>query len=387
VRVEQIEVWSFRNHAGTSLKCAERVNVLVGNNGEGKTNLAEAVSVACLTKSFYAGSDSVLVRRGDLGFRVVAEFVSDGDTRYRLEVAFDAAGGRKSVVLNRKPVERLTDIVGKFPIVVLSPEQIGITSGTPAERRRFVDTVMSQASGLYVEDLLAYRRILKQRNRVLLDGKLGRGAAPEALAAWDEQLITVGSRVVERRSVFVREFEPYVVAAYNNIGPAHEIPKLKYCPGIEGAAVESGGEIARAFRGNLEERRWEEQRIGSTLVGPHRDEILLELGPLEVRTFASQGQHKTYLIALKLAEFEFLRERAGDLPIVVLDDVFSELDRDRTQRVLEILDTLGQTFVTLTDDSVFREDFFSRSDTRRFRVHQGTCMYEEATKGIGASAR
>ena len=229
-------------------------------------------------------------------------------------------------------------MIGKYPAVILSLEQGGITRGAPAERRRFVDLVICQASAGYCADLVEYRKVVKQRNRVLSNGLAGRSVSPEALESWNEQLVKYGSRLVARRLQFVGEFRNHIMETYGWLMGLDEEPALSYVPFEEVDRSLTAEEIGRLLQLELGERAEEERKFGSTLVGPHRDDFHLRINGLDIRRYASQGQHKTFLITLKLAEFLYLQGVLGEKPLVLLDDVFGELDLERSRRLLGVLE-------------------------------------------------
>jgi DNA replication and repair protein RecF len=265
-----------------------------------------------------------------------------------------------------------------FPVVVLSPENANVTSGTPADRRRFIDVVISQSNKSYLQDLIEYRRILRQRNRLLFESKGGQAASQDLLEPWNENLIKRGSQISQRRAQFVQEFSPYLVDAYLRIAGRGEQPSIGYDSSIK---IDSSSTIERAqtfFRLELDQQRVEEQKLGTTLVGPHKDELVFEINGLSLKAFASQGQHKTFLVALKVAEFFYLRERCQETPILLLDDVFSELDSPRSEKLLALTADLGQTFITATDEQRFSKESNQRGDFARYFVRKGKVTFAKA---------
>jgi DNA replication and repair protein RecF len=293
-------------------------------------------------------------------------------------VSYDQEAGDKNFLINKAPVERFSEVVGQFPVVVLSPESGGITSGGPADRRRFLDFVIAQASKVYLEDLLEYRRVLRQRNRVLFDNKVGRITYPDLIEPWDMELVDRGARITHRRHVFLRELQPIVHESYARIAGRVEEPTIQYLPSIPHGEETSEEELRGIFRQELKRKAPEEKRLGLTLVGPHRDELELAINALSVRSHASQGQHKTFLIALKVAEFIYLQSKRNERPILLLDDVFTELDRHRSERLLSLTESVGQAFITTTNDSVFPSDFSWSETNKRFFVRKGTVNYADA---------
>jgi DNA replication and repair protein RecF len=376
--VSAVRVRNFRNHHESRLEFGKGINALLGDNGEGKTNVLEAISYLSLTKSFYASSDGTVVRLGEDEFEVEGWIVSNGGTEHHIQVRYRREEGTKEYEVNGSRPERLSSTIGRFPIVILSPENGAITFGGPAERRKFMDLLLSQMSSAYLETLFEYRRVVRQRNKMLLDART-RGSISEALLEpWDEGLALHGSLLVERRWRFVREFQPYVVASYGNlVGEKREVPAVSY----ESTCRTGDGELpkevlAENIRRLVHRYRGEEVKRGTTLVGPHRDNLLFTLSGIPVQQYASQGQHKSLLVALKIAEFAYLSERREERPILLLDDVFSELDAFRSARVLDAAERLGQTVITTTDKSSFGSAVVWNDVNRRFAVEHGTCRRE-----------
>ena len=371
MHLSTIHLRRFRNHADTRLEFGPTANVLVGDNAQGKTNVLEAISYLCLTKSFFAGADTHVMQLGTDGFEIEGTMCS-GEGERRIRIAYDHRREERAYLLDGGRVEVISDVVGRFPIVVCSPEHVPVTTGGPAERRRLLDLVIAQSSPKYLRDLLDYRKALRQRNRVLLDAKLTRRSPAELLAPWDEQVVSSGASLMTRRKQFVAEFRPVIATAYRRISGDEEIPDLAYVPGTTLGDASTAAECASAFAENLRARRDDELRYGTTLEGPHRDEVAMTVNGLDLRRFASQGQHKTFLVSLKIGEFYYLRERCADAPIMLLDDIFSELDDRRSARLLAFVESLSQSFVTSTTAHPFEEWIAGREGGRMFSVRGGS---------------
>jgi DNA replication and repair protein RecF len=375
MKFREVQLQTFRNHAATEFECAPGRNVFFGNNGEGKTNILEAISYLCLTKSFYASSDSTAVQFGETGFTVSANAVSDIEVAYRIDVSYIKEAKEKRIAINNGVVDDRPSIIGMFPVVVLSPENANVTSGTPADRRRFIDVVVSQSNKSYLQDLLEYRRILRQRNRILFEAKAGQRVSPDLMEPWNENLVKRGSQITQRRAEFVHEFSPYLVDAYTMIAGSEERPSMKYGSSIKVEAMLPTEQIQSLFRRELEQQRAEEQKLGTTLVGPHKDELEFEINGMGLKAFASQGQHKTFLVALKIAEFYYLQERCRETPILLLDDVFSELDEPRSAKLLTLTANLGQTFITATDEHRFTSVVNRGNGMAKYHVCKGKVTF------------
>lgn len=382
MRLTSVRLVNFRNHSETQLLPADRLNVLLGENGEGKTNVLEAISYLCLTKSFFTGSDRVALQLGKEQFLVEGSFLSDKGIEHSVRVAYSGTENRKRVWLNKVEPETFSEVMGQFPVVVLSPESYTITHGAPAERRKFLDLVIAQASKIYLEHLIEYRRCLKQRNRILFDARVTRQDPSDALEPWNISFAEHGAQIIARRLVFLQEFREYVEDAFQKLTGEQEIPAMRYEGSFAVETEAAAEDIQKSFLSQLEARHAEERQLATTVVGPHRDEIEFSINGLSLRTFASQGQHKTFIVALKVAEFFYLRDRCHDTPILLLDDILSEFDEHRTRRVLNLTQQLGQTFITSTSEQFFSAHEWNEG-SKKFYVRKGTVTHEEVHNYVG----
>ncbi len=388
MKMRSFSIRDFRNHSETRIECSPNVNVFLGNNGEGKTNVLEGISYLCLSKSFFAVSDELVVKIGTDGFSVAGELVTDGGLSFDVRVEFDRNEYKKLVKINGGRVEKASFLVGKFPVVILAPNQNIISAGASSARRKFIDLVISQASRKYLETLIEYRKILKQRNRILSE-IAARKSRQDALEPWNGVLVSAGSEITVKRMEFVEDFKQTFAEAYNRLTGLAELPSMSYIPSIESTPGMPIGDVQAAFSQALLGRVEEESRVGYSLVGPHRDEIIFRIDKLDVRDYASQGQHKSILVALKLAEFLYLKDRCNETPILLLDDVFSELDDRRIRSLMASTTQLGQIFLTATDVHNIDWRAISNSVLRKFFVVQGGIEHvEEGEAGseIGTSS-
>ena len=372
--VTRIQLRHFRNHTASALEFGEGVNALLGDNGQGKTNILEAISYLGLTKSFYAASDARVVQFEESGFEVEGVMRDGGGREHHVRVAYGRVAGDKEFTVNGLRPERLAAVIGRFPLVVLSPDHGAITSGGPSERRKFLDITLAQVSPAYLEDLLEYRRVLRQRNLLLAEGRRRGSLSAAALDPWTASLAAHAARIVSRRRAFASEFTSYVEPAYGRLVPSGERPGLQYLGAVDAEGLR---EIEAALLRGLERTSREERQRGVTLVGPHRDDLRLLINGRDVQQFASQGQHKTLLVAFKIAEFRYVEERRGESPVFLLDDVFSELDRARATRILGLVEELGQCMITATDEGVFHGALRWGARHRRFVVRGGTVRDRE----------
>ncbi len=368
MRITNAHLRSFRNHRETAFDFGARVNVLLGENGQGKTNALEALSFLCLTKSFYASSDATVMQQQQAFFEIKSTLVSDEGKEFQVRVAYDDIKKEKKFTINGAEAEKFSSVIGMFPVVVLSPENNAITFGSPADRRKFADLVISQSSKAYVEDSLEYRRIVRQRNAVLTEAN-GRDCST-AIAPWNEMLVNIGARIIHRRSRFLNEFAPFIARTYLDIVDERETPKIEYAPSVTVTDDSTVEGIAEAMMTKLQKKKNDELRFRTTLVGPHRDEMVFTLNGMSLKHYASQGQHKTFLVALKVAEFFYLKERCSETPVFLLDDVFSELDEHRSRKLLTVAESLGQIFITTTSEKVFGGAEWN-NERRKFFIRNG----------------
>ncbi|MDI6802660.1 MAG: DNA replication/repair protein RecF [Bacteroidota bacterium] len=369
--IENIRLKNFRNHADSYLECGDKANIILGDNGEGKTNLLEAVSYISLTKSFYASSDSVIVNIGETIFQIEANMVSDNGIKTKIHIGYDLTTGEKVYSINNRRIEKFSSVIGKFPIVFLSPENSNITFGGPAERRKFLDLVLSQSNQTYFEDLSEYRKVVRHRNKILSDAKFLKNDPIALLEPWNEHLIRFGTRIMVRRRNFINEFQEYIFSSYKKLVDLREVPSIDYEPSFKTGNSEKDEVTFENFKTEIDRKYKEELRLGSTLVGPHRDEISFKINGLELRKFASQGQHKTFFVALKIGEFFYLKERCRENPILLLDDVFSELDDNRAQQMLLLIENLNQTFITSTNFDIFDKVLSFGEKNKKVIVRKG----------------
>ncbi len=358
---------SFRAHAETEMELAPSVNLLYGPNGAGKTNVLEAVHYLCLTKSFTASRDRYAVRKDAPYFEIEGTVEGVRQTPMEVRLAY-VPGEGKSMFVNGAELDRLADIVGVLPVVIFSPEDYDLTAGGPSERRRFVNNILSQARPVYMDDLLKYRRARRQRNEVLRSYKKRPDPPPnELIEPWTEELVTLGSRVIVRRQQFLQDFDEYMTAAYDRIEAVAERPSIEYDTIGDLPPGANGEDVEQTFRDALSEKKHSEQDRGTTLVGPQRDELVFRLDNLEVRRYGSQGQHRTFAMALKLAQYFYLNDRNDTKPLLLLDDAFGKLDARRTEVFLDLLrsDAVGQSLITATNRSPFDAALDFEADAHR----------------------
>jgi DNA replication and repair protein RecF len=373
MKLEKLNLHGFRNHNRTEFACSKTVNLFVGRNGQGKTNILEAIAYLSIGKSFFSAPDTNLVRRGSEGFVIHGSFRSDSNIPYSVGIRYTEGEGnrRKEIRINNKEEDRVSALIGKFPVVILYPEQHAITNGGPGERRRFMDLVLSQSHSRYFEMLTEYRRILRQRNTIFTEIRGPAQRVRELLAPWDEQFLNYAIEITAFRKTFVKEIEKYLKENYASIVGEEEQPSLKY-ESVVPPEIFSGDAFDRnAVRKAFEASFASEIRYGTTVFGPHRDELILLINGMEVRQYASQGQQKSFLVALKISESQYLLEKRKEQPLILLDDLFGELDRERAGQVLNLTTGMGQTFVTSADETIGSTHYTSLNGHAEFVIQDG----------------
>lgn len=353
MKLLSIHLQNFRRHADARLELIDGVNILYGRNGAGKTNFLDAMHYAALTKSLLGASDAECLKFGSAHFEINAEWQSDRGLNSTVRVYFSSEHG-KHVFVNRSELESFAKIVGEYPCVALSPFDLALVQGAPQERRRFLDSSISQTNKAYLEDLLNYRRALTQRNKLLGEMKGAPSAAQrQSLAVWTETFAALAAAIMFRRLKFVQEFAESLAAAYRLFHSFSETPTIHYDSDVQIAPNATKENILSEIQSQLERLEDEEIRRGVTLLGAHRDDLDFRINDVSVRKFASQGQQKTFVVCLRLAQHRYIQSVLNEKPIFLLDDVFSELDRDRASDLIELLKPMGQSVITTTEKKQF----------------------------------
>jgi len=350
VRVDRLTCTQFRNLEPLDLSFAPGVNLFVGKNGQGKTNILEAIQFFKFGRSFRAGRDTELIRFGEAFCRAEVASTLDAGERETFAAAIER-GGAKTIKIDGKEIARLSELVGRFPCVLFGPDDLRLVSGAPADRRRFIDMTGSMTTTGYIETARDYRRILQQRNAALKARVKER-----ELATWNEQLIAAGAALVERRRVLVDDIGREVAAHAAELRTRSGSFELSYESSLL-AGVGSAGDgtptVSDVFSAKLAALADEERRRATTLAGPHRDDVILRLDGTDLRAYGSQGQKRLFAVLLKLAELSYLEGQLGETCVLLLDDVFSEFDRDITKKLQLLLDGKRQVFVTSPVDLVW----------------------------------
>lgn len=336
--LKDISLVQFKNYGQASFRFEERIVGICGNNGVGKTNLLDAIYYLSFTKSYFTRADQQNVSKGSAGFRIEGHFERDGSLTDVVCVLRE--NGKKEFSAGGEPYDKFSAHIGRFPAVIIAPDDVQIISGGSEERRRLLDALLSQLDSVYLQSLIEYNKVLQQRNSYLKSLTDNRIQDKSLLDVYDGQLLRPGNYIFEKRRDFLGQFLPAVSAFYERIAGVSEPLAFEY----ESQLLESGfAQLLHRYR----ERDLYAQR---THAGVHKDDIDIRFSGQSFKSMASQGQRKSLLFALKLAEYETLKQYKGFPPILLLDDIFEKLDEQRLHNLLDkvCLEDRGQIFITDT---------------------------------------
>lgn len=354
--IKSLELSNFRNYEKLSIEFSKGVNILYGDNAQGKTNILEAIYVCATTKSQKGSKDKEMIRLGDDECHI-RMYVEKEEVSHKLDMHLRRTKA-KTAALDGLPVKKSSELYGFLHVISFSPEDLSIIKNGPAERRRMVDMELCQLDRIYLHQLTKYNKILEQRNNLLKQIGFDLRLA-DTLGVWDEQLADYGTKIIRARRDFVKELNALVGPIHDHLSQGKEKLKLCYEPNVKEE------EFLKILQGD----RQKELILKSTLHGPHRDDISFFLGEDDIRKFGSQGQQRTSALSLKLAEIDLVKKTIKDEPVLLLDDVLSELDRNRQTQLLDSIQNI-QTVITCTGLEEFVKKRI-RSD-RIYHVSEGS---------------
>ena len=354
--IKSIELSDYRNYDHLSMEFSPGTNILFGDNAQGKTNILEAIYVSATTKSHKGSKDRDIINfnKEEAHVRTVIE-------KEKVESRIDMhlrKNKTKGLAIDGQRVKKAADLIGLCNIVFFSPEDLGIIKNGPSERRRFVDMELCQLDSFYFYNLSNYNKIVEQRNSLLKDMSFNSGLK-DTLNIWDMQLVSYGSKIIERRKLFVEQLEEIIEGIHLNLSGGKEKIRIQYEPDVE---IES-------FEDQLRASQERDIRSKMTNVGPHRDDFSFLIGDIDIRKFGSQGQQRTAALSLKLSEIELVKKITKDTPILLLDDVLSELDSNRQNYLLNSIGDI-QTIITCTGLEEFVNNRFEIDKV--FKVTNGS---------------
>lgn len=362
MHIKELSVINFKNLEQVELKFSPKLNCFIGNNGVGKTNLLDGIYYLSFCKSYFNSVDSQNIRHEEEFFVLQGQY-NRLDEDENIYCGFQK-GQKKKFRRNKKEYKRLSEHIGLLPLVMISPSDTSLIMGGSDERRKFMDSVISQNDRQYLDQLIRYNRALLQRNNLLKYFAANRVFEPDNLDVWDAQLVMLGEKINKRRQEFLGELQPIFQKYYDFISGGYEQVTLEYQ-----SQLNEGD-----FEGQLKEALSRDRVLQFTSVGIHKDDLELKLGDFPMKKLGSQGQKKTYLVALKLAQFDFIRSVNEAMPILLLDDIFDKLDGDRVEKIVKLVsgNTFGQIFITDTNREHL-DQIIPRvgADYRIFRVTDG----------------
>lgn len=362
MHLTKLTLSNFKNLRECELQLSGNMNCFIGDNGAGKTNILDAIYYLSFSKSFFNPSDQLNVLHNESWFMIKGVYERNGEQE-QIVCSFQQ-GNKKILKRNSKTYRRISDHIGLLPLVMVSPGDSVLISGGSEERRKFVDGVISQYDTAYLEDLLRYNRVLQQRNNLLKQLAGSNSSDREVLELYDAELSAAGTRIHARRKEFIAQLVPVFQQYYTAISQDAERVDLSYLSDLHD----------NSFDRLLEASHRKDLMLQYTSAGIHKDDLNMSLSGYSIRKSGSQGQQKTFLVALKLAQFEFIREQSSIKPILLLDDIFDKLDRHRVQQIVSLVadDHFGQIFITDTNrehlDAILQS---VNSDHRLFKVTHG----------------
>jgi DNA replication and repair protein RecF len=382
VRLNHLSLTNFRNYSRLELSLPARLSLFQGANAQGKTNLLESIHLLATARSPRAAAERELINwlalQSPLPYARLAAEIGDGQRTDRLELVLELSGNGSAGPVVRKQVRingvamRSLDVIGRLRVVLFLPEDLSLVAGSPGERRRYLDIALCQIDPAYCRSLTNYNKALQQRN-ALLKRLRDEGGDAGQLAFWDSQLAAHGGQVLVRRSGAVGALDAIARQKHRELSGGAEWLKLVYLPS-PALPFTTPGEAAEVFAERLGTHRSRDIATGTSLAGPHRDDLAFLVEERDLRAYGSRGQQRTAALALKLAEVQMMRDITDDSPLLLLDDVMSELDEVRRHALLDALEGVDQALVTTTDWGDFSPELLARS--QRYRVEAGRLAEE-----------
>jgi len=338
--LNQLSIVNYRNLTGIDFILDPNINCFVGNNGVGKTNALDAIYFLAMGKSYSNSITSQNISH-HADFTMIEGIFDKNEKKLRIQCHFEREG-KKTIKRNRKAYKKIADHVGLIPIVIISPNDRDLISEGSSVRRKFLDRTISQSNKSYLQNLLAYQRTLNQRNALLKHFASSNQFDKDTLSVFNEKLIQFGQPIYQARKKFVEAFQPLFQDRYQFISGDKEVVSIGY----ESKIGDNNFEIL------LEESLQRDRILQHTSIGPHKDDLGFQINDFPIKKFGSQGQQKTFLIALKLAQFDFLKKQTGGAPLLLLDDAFDKLDQKRVTQIISLVDQndFGQIFLTDTHE-------------------------------------
>ena len=372
MKLTELNLHHFRNYDEAQVEFSPQINVLIGDNAQGKTNLLESIYVLAMTRSHRTNNDRELIEFGKDAAQIKGTVQRELGS---LKLELDIGKHGKKAKANHLEKARLSEYLGQLNVILFAPEDLALVKGAPTVRRRFIDMEFGQVSPKYLHDLTQYRDILKQRNRYLKQLQSHEAQDQLYLEVLSEQLAAVGGAIISQRVKFLSELEGYAQELHQSITQGRENLTFEYSSAVKDASTLTEVELSEALMDLYRQNQSKEIFQGTTLYGPHRDDVRFLINHKNVQTYGSQGQQRTTALSVKLAEIDLMKNQTGEYPILLLDDVLSELDGARQTHLLKTIQDKVQTFLTTPGLSDVARNLIK--EPRIFHIRDGQIIPEK----------
>ena len=367
--LKKLQLNNFKNCTSAELDFSEKINCFIGNNGAGKTNILDSIYYLSFCKSYFNPIDTQNIKHDEDFFAVHGEYFNQEKTNDRIS-CIQKRGKKKSFKINKKEYDRLADHIGLIPLVMISPYDRDLINDGSELRRKYIDGVISQFDNSYLKNILAYNKSLLQRNTLLKQFAEKHFYDADSLNVWDNKLADLGTGIFEKRKVFLQEFNPLFESFYKYLSGENEKVEIEFNSQLLNA------DLKELLSQNIERDRM----LRYTTQGVHKDDLVFNINGFPVKKFGSQGQQKSFVIAIKLAQFEYTRKKKGFKPILLFDDIFDKLDDNRVQQIIHLVNenNFGQVFITDTQRKRVENIFLQAEiDHKIFDVENGEVIREQ----------
>ena len=373
MKLTNLQLQNFRNYESVQLEFTDGVHVFIGENAQGKTNLMESIYALAMTKSHRTTNDKELIR-WNKEFATIKGTVEKTATKTNLELQFSKKG--KIAKVNYLEQKRLSSYLGNLNVILFAPENLTLVKGSPQNRRKFVDMELGQMSSLYLYDLVEYNRVLKQRNTYLKQLAIKKKQPDEYLEVLSEMLSELASKIVFHRLDFMKQLEALAIPIHDQLSLGREKFSVSYQATIPLEDGLTPSQMKEIYMNQFKKNQTREADQATTLIGPHRDDLIFYLNEIPVQTYGSQGQQRSTVLSLKLAEIELMKLSTGEYPLLLLDDVLSELDDDRQTHLIKAIENKVQTFITTTSLDGIKQQFINEPVV--IPIEKGTILKTES---------
>lgn len=373
MKLTNLQLQNFRNYESVQLEFTDGVHVFIGENAQGKTNLMESIYALAMTKSHRTTNDKELIG-WNKEFATIKGTVEKTTTKTNLELQFSKKG--KIAKVNYLEQKRLSSYLGNLNVILFAPENLTLVKGSPQNRRKFVDMELGQMSSLYLYDLVEYNRILKQRNTYLKQLAIKKKQPDEYLEVLSEMLSELASKIIFHRLDFMKQLEALAIPIHDQLSLGREKFSVSYQATIPLEDGLTPSQMKEIYINQFKKNQTREADQATTLIGPHRDDLIFYLNEIPVQTYGSQGQQRSTVLSLKLAEIELMKLSTGEYPLLLLDDVLSELDDDRQTHLIKAIENKVQTFITTTSLDGIKQQFINEPVV--IPIEKGTILKTES---------